>query len=92
MSDQEAVDARSVTITFANGGQRSFAFEPKIDPSTLGSAIQKIVEQGYINLEMDDRFIMVPLSSVQTIQIAPKPGGNLPNSFRILDEFNSNFG
>ena len=88
MSDLEAVDARSVTITFGNGEQRSFAFEPKmIDPSTLGSAIQKVVEQGYINLEMDDRFILVPLSNVQTIEIAPKPEGNLPNSFRILHEF-----
>ena len=88
MRDQEAIEARAVKIAFVNGVQRSFAFEPKFaDPSTLGSVFQKVIEQGYINLEMDDGFIMVPLSNVQTIEITPKPEGNLPNSFRILHEF-----
>ena len=88
MSDQEAIDVRTVQITFVNGEHRSFAFEPKdFNRSNLASVFQQFVEQGYINLELDDQFIMVPISNVQTVEITPKPTGNLPYSIRILHEF-----
>ena len=88
MSDAEAVDARAVRITFADGKTRSFAFEPKlVDPTVLASAFQNFIDQGYINLEMDDRLVIIPLTSVQSVEIAPKPEGNLPNAVKILHEF-----
>jgi len=88
MSDAEVVDARALRITFQNGDQRSFAFEPKqVDQSTLASSFQKFFDQGYVNLEMDDRILVVPIASIQTMEIEPKPDGNLPNSVRVLHEF-----
>ena len=88
MSDAEAVNARAVRITFVDGKTRSFAFEPKlIDPTVLASTFQNFIDQGYINLEMDDRVIIIPLTSVQSFEIAPKPEGSLPNAVKILHEF-----
>ncbi len=90
MSDFDAVDARAVRITFNNGEKRSFAFEPRqIDPATLASSFQKFFDQGYINLEMDDRVIVIPMTSVQSFEIAPKPDASLPNAVKVLHEFNS---
>lgn len=88
MSEAEAVDARAIRITFNNGEQRSFAFEPKIlDNSVLATKFQEFMDKGYLALEKDDRVIIVPISSIQSLEIAPKPGTSLPNALKILHEF-----
>ena len=88
MSEFDTVEARAIRITFNNGEQRSFAFEPKnVDTSVLATRVQEHMDRGFLALEKDDRMIIVPMSSVQTLEIAPKPEATLPNAIRILHEF-----
>ena len=48
----EVIDARSVRITFTNGKQRSYAFEPiESEPSKLASHFNDFMTQGYIRSE-----------------------------------------
>ena len=87
MSD-DIVDAKTIAITFSDGSVRRFAFEPMgVEPSVLASKVQGFFAQGYINLQMDDRFLMIPMGNVQSIEITPRPAGELPNTFRVLHEF-----
>jgi|AP95_1055475.scaffolds.fasta_scaffold04373_3 hypothetical protein len=84
----EVIDARSVRITFTNGKQRSYAFEPiESEPSKLASHFNDFMTQGYIVLEKDDSIIVIPVSSIQQLEIAPKPDQSLPNTVKILHEF-----
>jgi hypothetical protein len=89
VDETEAVDARAVRITFTNGEQRSYAFEPAVDsePSMLASRFNDFMNQGYIVLEKEDRVIVIPVSSIQQLEIAPKPEQSLPNAVKILHEF-----
>ena len=88
MSDFEAVEARAIRITFNNGEQRSFAFEPQqVDTSGLASRFQEHMDRGFLVLEKEDRLMILPMASVQSIEIAPKPDANLPAAIKILHEF-----
>lgn len=88
MSDVEAIDARSVRITFTNGERRSYAFAPmEADPSVMGSRFNEFMTQGYMVLEKDDSIIVIPMSSVLSMEVAPKPAASLPNTIKILHEF-----
>lgn len=88
MSDVEAIDARSVRITFTNGERRSYAFEPLgMDPSVMATRFSEFMNQGYMVLEKDDSIIVIPMSSVLHMEVAPKPENSLPNSVKILHEF-----
>jgi hypothetical protein len=88
MSDEQVSDARAVEITFSNGSTRRFAYEPLVvDPSMLASTFQKFIDQGYINFEMEDRLLIIPMANVQSLEVTPRPEGNLPNSFKVIHEF-----
>ena len=90
MSDTEAesVEARAIRITFNNGEQRSFAFEPKhVDATLIASRFQEHMDRGFLLLEKDDRLVVLPMGSIQSIELAPKPDAPLPNTIRILHEF-----
>lgn len=84
----EVIDAKSVRITFTNGEQRSYAFEPiDSEPSMMATRFNDFMAQGYIVLEKDHSVIVIPLSSVQQLEIEPKPPQSLPNAIKILHEF-----
>ncbi len=84
----EVIDAKAVRITFTNGEKRSYAFEPiESEPSMTASRFNEFMKQGYIVLEKDDSVIVIPVSSIQQLEIAPKPAQSLPNAVKILHEF-----
>ncbi len=88
MSDSEAVDVKAVKITFTNGDTRSFAYEPlDIDPAGMAQVFNRFVESGHILLNTDDRTIFIPMSSVQSMEVIPKPDGRLPSAINVLHEF-----
>ena len=88
MSDVEAIDARSVRITFTNGERRSYAFAPlESEPSVMASRFNDFMTQGYMVLEKDDSIIVIPTSSILSMEVAPKPAQSLPNTVKILHEF-----
>jgi len=88
MSDLDAVDTRSVRITFTNGERRSYAFAPvDSEPSVMASRFNEFMSQGYMVLEKDDSIIVIPTSSILTMEVAPKPAQSLPDTVRILHEF-----
>ena len=51
LSDLDTVEARAIRITFNNGEQRSFAFEPRhVDTSVLASRFQEHMDRGFLAL------------------------------------------
>lgn len=88
MSESQVVDVKAVKITFTNADVRSFAYEPlEIDPAGIAHVFHRFAEAGHILLNTEDRIIFIPMSSVQSPEITPKPDGKLPNSINVLHEF-----
>ena len=88
MSEDKVVDARSLEITFINGDVRRFAIESLTEDANVASAsIKQITENGFLMMETDDRLTTIPLTNVLSVEIVPKPAGPLPNTLRILYEF-----
>ena len=88
MSDQNVVDARQLRITFNDDTVQTYAFEPlQVDVSNIAGAVQKFFEQGFFNLELEEKVILIPISSIKSFEIEPKPDVSLPNSIRIIHQF-----
>ncbi len=84
MTDIDTLDTRSVRITFVNGERRSYAFAPvSDDTATLAARFNEFMSQGYIVLEKSDSYVVIPTSSILSMEVAPKPAQTLPNSVKF---------
>jgi len=84
----QSEEARVVRITFKDGKVRTFAYDPvKVDPSTFATAVGKVLESKNLILELDDRVLIIPFSSILYYEIAPKPESKIPNALNVLYEF-----
>lgn len=87
MSDTGSGDTHAIRITFNNGEQRSFAFEPQhVDPSLLVSRFKEHLERGFLLLETRTGLTILPMHGIRAIELDPKPDGNLPHSLHIHKE------
>ncbi len=66
----------SLTIRYLNGSEQHFEINPEVgiaDQATLGSRIHKIFSSDPMIIELSDRVLMIPLHSIQNIEISPPP-------------------
>ena len=63
-------------IVFLNQGDHvSFSFDAQSDPSNAGTAFAEMVKQGHLSIEFPDRTMVIPMSSIQRIEITPQLEG-----------------
>jgi hypothetical protein len=87
MSDNQQ-EARHLKVTMMNGKVRRFAFETLGgDPSTATTRVKELLDAREIILREEDRLTIIPLSNVQSLEIAPPPEIQIPHCLNILHEF-----
>lgn len=79
-------DIRYLVIHFTDGTTKRFTFERAQEAATAMSRLQKTLDQGELFLEFEDKLMLVPLSSVKYVEVAPKPDFQLPNAVHVVDE------
>lgn len=66
----------SLTIRYINGSEQRFEINPEAgiaDQATLGSRIHKVFSSDPMIIELSDMVLMIPLHSIQNIEISPAP-------------------
>jgi hypothetical protein len=87
-NEMQSEEARVVRITFNDGKVRTFAYDPvKVDPANFATAVGKVLESKNLILELDDRVLIIPFSSILYYEIAPKPDTKVPGAIKVLYEF-----
>jgi len=65
---------RFVTINYLNGKKQRFEFLPIAeDASVMTSKLEKMMGSGYLMLKCEDRVHIIPLSSVESMEVSPAP-------------------
>jgi hypothetical protein len=74
----------TLKIYYMNGNHESFEFFPNPDVSKLNtvSRIHKILDSQQIILELPDQVVVIPMSSIQKIEISPVPEKLPDNAIR----------
>ncbi len=65
-----------MTIRYVNGTEQKFEYARLKDDSSIASAasrIQDMLKANQILLELEDRFLIIPLQNVLSIEISPPP-------------------
>ncbi len=65
-----------MTIRYVNGTEQKFEYARFKDDSSIASAasrIQDMLKANQILLELEDRFLIIPLQNVLSIEISPPP-------------------
>ena len=62
-----------MTIRYLNGKLQTFEFEQQAEDHFLPLRIKEVTAAGYLLIELEDQITMIPLGSVQNIEIGPKP-------------------
>jgi hypothetical protein len=69
-----AEKTRYMTITYNNGKKQKFEFQLlSEDPNIAISKLEKMLASGHLVMKCDDRAFVIPLSSVQNIEVLPAP-------------------
>jgi len=63
----------TLTIKYLNGNEEKFEFLPQIDQVNMVSRLTKILDSNQIILELEDKIVLIPIPTVQTIEISPLP-------------------
>jgi hypothetical protein len=65
---------RFITINFNNGKKQKFEFLPIADdPSVMTSKLEKMVASGVLMFHCEDRVHIIPLNSVESMEVSPAP-------------------
>lgn len=65
-----------MTIRYVNGTEQKFEYARFKDDSSISSAasrIQDILKANQILFELEDRFLIIPLQNVLSIEVSPPP-------------------
>lgn len=71
-----------LTITYVNGTVQKFEYTRMEDASSVASRIQEALKGNQILLEMEDRFMIIPLNNIQSLEVSPPPTKLPPNTLR----------
>lgn len=82
----KAADVRYLVIHFNDGSNKRLMFERADEAATALTRMQKTLDQGELVLEFQDKLMVVPLSSVKYLEVAPKPDVKIPNAVQVIDE------
>ena len=73
---------RFMTIRYLNGRLQTFDFEQQAEDHFLPLRIKEITAAGHLMIELEDQITLIPLSSVQNIELGPKPAELPPTAIR----------
>jgi hypothetical protein len=73
-----------LTIRYVNGTEQKFEFtRAREDQAGLvGSRIQELLSAKQIILELEDRALIIPVHTIQSIEVSPLPVKLPPNAIR----------
>lgn len=72
-----AADKGVLSIYYTNGKVQWFEFTRAEDSVSIGSRIQEIMNGNQLILDLDDKTLIIPFSSIQHMEISP-PMQKLP--------------
>jgi hypothetical protein len=64
-------DKGVLSVYFANGKVQWFEFTRAEDTANIGSRIQDILKSNQLILDLEDKTLIIPFSSIQHIEISP---------------------
>jgi hypothetical protein len=69
----EKTNAGFLKLTFADGSKQCFEYVRAEDVSSIASRIQESLKANQVLIEMEDKLLIVPISSLKTIEVSPPP-------------------
>ncbi len=71
-----------LTIRYMNGTEQKFEYTRTEDALNVASRIQDVLKGNQLLLELEDRFLIIPMSNIQSIEVSPPPAKLPPNTLR----------
>ena len=71
-----------LTIRYMNGTKQKFEYTRTEDALNVASRIQDVLKGNQLLLELEDRFLIIPLNNIQSIEVSPPPAKLPPNTLR----------
>ena len=68
-----------LTVRYVNGNEEKFEYTRMEDTLNIASQVQEFLKGNQILLELEDRFLIIPLQNVQSIEVSPPPA-KLPSN------------
>jgi hypothetical protein len=62
-----------MTIRFINGSEQKFEFPRQEDTHSIAAQIKDALSSNQILLELEDRLLIIPFQSIQSIEVTPTP-------------------
>jgi hypothetical protein len=75
-------DTRRLTIYFNDGNQIAFAFERQTDITLIVQLMKEALDKQLLVVELEDRVMAIPFSSVQRLEVRPRPEKLPPYAIR----------
>lgn len=72
----------NLTVRYVNGKEEKFEFTREEDALNIASRIKDALSANQIILELEDRVLIIPFQSIQSIEISPLPTKLPPNTLR----------
>ncbi len=72
----------TLTIRYMNGTEQKFEYTRTEDALNVASRIQEVLKGNQVLLELEDRFLIIPMSNIQSIEVSPPPAKLPPNTLR----------
>jgi len=87
MSEMQVSNDRYMRIRFVNGTERSFGFHETDDLANVASRLERVLASNYLRLQMEDKFIVIPLVNVESVEIVPGLEKTIPDVLHVTHEF-----
>lgn len=72
----------TLTIRYNNGNVQKFEYARMEDASSAASRIQEVLKGNQVLLELEDRFMIIPMQNIQSIEVSPPPEKLPPSAIR----------
>tara|TARA_R110002073_G_scaffold25463_1_gene84427 strand:+ start:128 stop:385 length:258 start_codon:yes stop_codon:yes gene_type:complete len=69
-------------VRYNDGTVDKFSFNRNEDDVNLTGRFQQAAESNFLVMELEDRLLAIPMHSIRSIQISPKPGKLAPTVMR----------
>lgn len=67
-------DKRRMTIYYTSGDKQVFEFPKQTDQKALiAGAIKELMDSKALMIELEDRTLVIPFSSIRSVEISPSP-------------------
>lgn len=76
-----------LTVTYVNGKVQKFEYErvqKEEEKMSIVARMQEMLKSQTLMLDLGDRFIIIPLQSVQSIEVSPPPHKIPMNSIKVV--------